>query len=217
MVRPPLRRPPLRKTIGIDMATIFDQARVCLITGAHVGGMGKRDLYVNQDSMMNEDLEFESKPFTVLVRQLYQLFGSLDDYHRKKDKKKTPSSFNQENATKLENCVEIVRLLRESLDSEDWPEVSDKVEDQYLPIGHRTLEQEDVITLSLVDHSLQSSSKPLKRKREEEDDSQAPETKRPKMNLPLLRWIWPKCASFARGRPTPVPERTCADGRQTGV
>ena len=169
------------KPSGIRMALIFDEVDVSLTTGGHTGGVGKGNLYTQKGSVMCGGLEFESKPFTVLVRQLYRLFQSLDDYYRENDKRKTPSDHNQENLKKLESCVEIERLLTEALGSNDWSNVSDKVEDQYPPVGRRTLRQMDGVALSFMNRSFQSSGRHLKREREEEEDSQGPDTKR-------LRW-----------------------------
>ena len=89
----------------IDMALIFDQARFCRKTGTHAGGVGKGDLYGQKGPIMDEDLEFESKLFTVLIRQPYRLFQPLNNYYRDKDNKKTPSDFNQENFKKLGSCA----------------------------------------------------------------------------------------------------------------
>ena len=189
----------------IDMPLIFDQVFVPPTTGIPIGGVGKGLLYATMRPTMGWNLEFESKPFTFLIRQIYQLFRSLNAYYMAKDMDEPVSVLHEENVGKLKGCVEIERLLTEALDSDDWPDVSDKIEDQYPPVGHRALKHMGGVTLSFVNRSFQPSGKPLKRKREGDDDPQAPETKRPKMDLPLLKRIWSKCATLARGRPSPVP------------
>ena len=168
---------------GIDMAMLFDQEHVPPNTGIPTGGVGKWYLYVT-DPVINEKLEFESKPFTVLVRGLYQLFQSLDEYYRASDRERAPSDFDLENVKKLENCGEIKRLLTEALDSDDWPEVRDKVDDQYPP--NLTPEQMDVVAMGFVNVRLPGG--PSKRKRrEEEDDVQIPPTQRLRTDVPLLK------------------------------
>ena len=186
------------KPIEIDMAFIFDQVHVSPTTGIDTGGLGKMDLYAN-DRVMNENLEFESKPFTVLVRQLYRPFQSLDDHYRANDRMMAPSDFDQENVKKLENCAEIERLLTEALDSDGWPEIRDKVKDQYPPTELLTPEQKDVVAAGFVNVRLPGEPSKRKRKREEEDDLQIPPTKRARTGVPLLKWIWSKCTSLIWG------------------
>ena len=196
------------KPMEIDMATIFDQARVCLITGTHIGGLGKRDLYAAMVLTMIVDLEFKSKPFTILVRQIYQLFKSLHDYHMAKDFGEAVGKGNAKEPAALKSCAEIERLLREALDSGDWPEDCDKVTDQYPPTKNLTFEQKDVIATGLANapSSLTASlAESLKRKREEEDDLQTPQTKRSRVDVPLMKWIWSKCTSLVWGRPASNP------------
>ena len=189
------------KASGINMARIFDQVDVSLTTGTHTGGLGKIHLYSNNDVVINRTLEFESKPFTALVRQIYRLFRSLSAYYAAQDYGETPNDFYKENARKLESCAEIERLLREALDSEEWPEICDKAEDQYPPTRHLTPKQKDTIALSYVNRSLMPSGEPsgTKRKREKEDDPQVPENKCPKTNLPLWKRVWSKCAFLVWG------------------
>ena len=192
------------KPSGINMAFLFDQGHVSLTTGIHTGGVGKSYLYTHKGCIVNEDLEFESKPFTVLVRQLYRLFESLEDYYMEKDKKKAPSNFNQECVEKLKNCAEIERLLTEALGSKDWPEVCDKVDDQYLPTKNLTFEQKDVVATGFL--NIRSSlTEPPKRKREEDGDLQISPTKRSRTDVPPLKQIQPKCASPVQDQPASTP------------
>ena len=160
------------KPSGINMAGIFDQADVSLTTRTHTGGLWKRHLYFGMYCIMNEDLEFESKPFTTLIRRIYRMFESLEDYYRAKDREIMPNDFDQKNFKKLQNCVEMERLLTEALDSEDWPEVCDKVKDQYPPTRNLTFEQKDTVAAGYVNILSPDVNEPSKRKREEEDDAQ---------------------------------------------
>ena len=187
------------KASGINMSRIFDQVDVSLTTGAHTGGLGKIHLYSNNGVVMNRTLEFESRPFTNLVRRTYRLFQSLNAYYTAQDNEETPSDSHQENFRKVGSCVEIERLLREALNSEEWPDICDKAEDQYPPIRRLTPKQKDTIALSYVNRSLVPSGEPLKRKREEEDDPQVPETKRARTVLPLWKRVWSKWTSLVRG------------------
>ena len=186
------------KPSGIKMATIFDHVDVSLTTGTHTGGVGKAHLYSNDALIMNRMLKFESKPFTTLVRQIYRLFQSLNAHYIAQDNEEEP---NEESIRKLESCAGIKRLLRDALNSDEWPEICNKVQDQYLPIRHLMPEQKDTVALSYVNRSLVPSSEPsgVKQKREEEDDPQIPETKHPKTGLPLWKRIWSKCAFLVRG------------------
>ena len=182
---------------GIKMATIFDHFDVSLTTGTHTGGLGKRDLYSNNGVLMTKVLEFDSKPFTALVRQIYRLFKSLNAYYMAQDEEETPSDSVKENARKLESCAEIERLLEEALKSDEWPASCDKVQDQYPPTRRLTPQQKETVGLSYANRSLaHSTGAPSggKRKRDEEDDPQIfDETKRPKIGLPLWQRIWSKC------------------------
>ena len=184
---------------SIDMATIFDQASVSPITGNHTGGLGKHTLYTSDVDLMTNTLEFGSKPFTTLARNMYLRFRSLDAYYMAQDDRETPSDFLQENFRRLGSCADITKLFEEALSSEGWPESCDKVQDQYPPIRHLTPKQKDTIALSYVNCSLPPSSEPLKRKREEEDGLQVPDTKRAKTGPPLWKRIWSRCAFFVRG------------------
>ena len=114
---------------SIDMATIFDQASVSPITGNHTGGLGKHTLYTSDVDLMTNTLEFGSKPFTTLARNMYLRFRSLDAYYMAQDGRETPSDFLQENFRRLGSCADITKLFEEALSSEGWPESCDKVKD----------------------------------------------------------------------------------------
>jgi len=189
------------KPSGMTMATIFDYMDVCLKTGTHVGGLGKSNLYSNKTILMTRVLQFDSKPFTTLIRQIYRLFKSLDAHYTAQDNEEIPSDSIQENVRKLESCTEIERLLREALDSEGWPVSCDKVEDQYPPIKRLTSKQRDSFALSYASCSLVPPDEPFggKRKREEEDEPQVFEAKRPRINPPLWKRIWSKCTFLVKG------------------
>ena len=188
------------KPSGVDAGFIFDHVRVSLTTGTHTGGTGKHKLYTTDTRLMTRILEFDSKPFTVFFRQMYVRFKRLNAYYMAQDDEETPNDSVKENFRKLKNCAEIERLLREALDSGEWPESCDKAEDQYPPIRNLTPKQKDTIALSYVNRSLVPSEvSGVKRKREEEDDPQPLETKRAKTDLSLWKRIWSKFASLLRG------------------
>ena len=142
---------------------------------------------------MTEGLEFDSKPFTTLIRRLYLLFRSLRKHYKAQDRKKTPKNIVKEEVRKLENCAEIERLLKVALNTRGWPVVCDKVKDQYPSTTILTDRQKDALSTSYVNRSVGPSgmSSGVKRKREEED---APpvftEVKRPKISPPLWKRIW---------------------------
>ena len=187
---------------GIKMATIFDFMDVSLTTGTLTGGLGKNNLYSHNGVLMTRVLEFDSKPFTTLVRQIYRLFKSLNAYYRAHDDEETPAESIKENAGKLESYAEIERLLKEAIDSDEWPGSCDKVQDQYPPSRRLASQQKETVALSYANCSLASSGAPSrgKRKREEEDDPQVfNEIKRPKISLPLWKRIWSKCTFLVRG------------------
>jgi len=185
---------------GICMVTIFDHVYVIPTTGTHRGGLGKRDMYYN-GALMTRVLQFDSRPFTTLVRQIYRLFKSLRAYYVMQDEEETPSDSVKENVRKLESCAEIERLLREALNSEEWPVSCDKVADQYPDINRSTPKRNDTVALSYTNSSLVPLGEPSggKRRREEEDEPQASEAKRPKINLPLWKRIWSKCTFLVKG------------------
>ena len=146
--------------------------------------MGKRILYSSSRVLMTKALEFDSKPFTTLIRQIYLLFKSLDAHYTAQDDKEPPSDSVEEDARKLEGCSEIERLLKEALNSKECPTVCDKVGDQYHSTTDFTHQQEDAVARPGMAFG-------AKRKREEED---APpiftEVKRPKFTPPPWKRIW---------------------------
>ncbi|KAF9643425.1 hypothetical protein BDM02DRAFT_3264101 [Thelephora ganbajun] len=189
------------KPRGIKMASIFDHVDVSLTTGTHTGGLGKIHLYDRNSVLMTRVLDFGNKPFTTLISQIYRLFQTLNAYHTAQDNEEDPDDSIVENVRKLESCVEIKRLLGEALNSEGWPVSCDKVQDQYPPSRRLTPKQKETIALSYVNYSLVPPSEPsgAKRKREEEDDPQVLEAKRPKVIKPLWKRIWSKCTFLFKG------------------
>ena len=136
------------------------------------------------------------------------LFRSLNEYYTSQDDKAPPRDTVEEDARKLESCVEIERLLEEALKSEEWPVVCDKVEDQYLPTTRAARRRKDTIALSYANRSLVPSGAPpgVKRKREEEDIPQVSgEAKRAKRVSPRLRLRKPK----SKGWLTSLLQRVC--------
>ena len=187
------------------MQSLFDHVDVCPETGTHTGGLGKRDLYTFGEILMTETLQFESKPFTTLIGQIYWLFHALSAYHKELDLKKKPGRTLINSRKKLESCAEIKRLLREALDSKEWPEGCDKVKDQYPPRLRMTDKEKDTVALSYVNHSLVTPGEPsasgTKRKRDQADEEENPPafvSKRPKVQ-PFWERIRTKCAKLIWG------------------
>ena len=191
------------KPRGIKMASIFNQADVSLTTGVHTGGEGKILLYLSKGAVMNGALEFESKPFTILIRRIYQLFKSLHKHYVAKDDNEPVDVFHGENVGKLKSCAEIERLLTEALDSGDWPEDCDKVTDQYPPTKNLMFEHKDAIASGLA--NIRSCTESSKRKREDDDLQILPIKRSRTAYVPLLKRIWSKCASLVWGRPASNP------------
>lgn len=154
------------KPYGIFLGEIFDQATVDPETGRHSGGNGKAALYTTNFTTMDEQLEFTSKPFTSLIRGLYQLFVSLHGYHVAKGMRRNPHEIDAKNVKKLERGVGITELFDEALQSKDWPTECDKIPDQYLSIRSLNLEQKATVGLSYSNNSLATEpSSSRKRKR----------------------------------------------------
>ena len=193
------------KPFEIRMHLLFDQADVCHITGTHTGGVGKTVFYFSGGAMINRRLDFGNKPFNTLVRQIYQLFQSLNAYYTEQDIKVDPEVEDLNSplincVRKLDSCTELERLLREALDAKGWPESCDKVEDQYPPTTNLTPEQKNTIAISYVNSPARDSGEPFgtKRKREESEGSPpASESKRIKVN-PVWKQIWSKCVGLVR-------------------
>ena len=141
----------------LDMKHIFDQSTICRKTGAHRGGGGKKNMYDEGFHVV-----FTSKPFTVLILALFELFATLKDYHTAKARGKNPAPAL---IKKLKDCTEIERLFAEASNSTEWPTECDKVEDQYPPIGNLTSEQKDTVALSFFARDLTTESSTGKRKR----------------------------------------------------
>ena len=156
-------------------------------------GLGKWDLY-HRGPLMPRVLEFDSKPFTALIRRIYRLFESLGDYCSEQDGGETPSDSEMEDFRKLENCKEIERLFEEALSSKEWPTDCDKVEDQYPPVVEMTPRQMDIIAMSYVNRPVAHPGvlPAGKRKREEEDDApvSGEVAKRPKISPPWWKRVW---------------------------
>lgn len=147
----------------LNMKFIFDHAFISPVTGTHVGGEGK-------ESMYNKGLkvEFESEPLTGLVRALLTLFGSLNDHNYCDNGRKEPSPSVVKDVEKLKDCAEIKRLYVEALESEGWPAVCDKVEDQYPPTSRLTSQQKETVALSYFSGNLTTEPSSGKRKRKDD-------------------------------------------------
>ena len=172
-----------------------------LTTGARTGGMGKIHLYSSNGVVMKRTLEFESKPFTNLIRRTYRLFRSLRHITRYRTTRKRPT-------IPTRRILESWRAVRRSKGyserlstarSGQTPVKKRRIIDidQHPPIRRLTPKQKDTIALSYTNRSLALSGEPLKRKREEEDDPQVPETKRPRTDLPLWNRVRSKWTSSA--------------------
>ena len=148
------------KPSGLDMELIFNQSSISLGTGTHRGGAGKRNMYDEGFHVV-----FTSQPFTVLIRALFKLFGSLKDYNAAKARGYNPIPAVIEDIEKLKDCAAIKELFAEALESNGWPTDCDKVEDQYPPIEHLTSQQKETVALSYFDCDLTMESSAGKRKR----------------------------------------------------
>lgn len=168
----------------ISLAEIFDHE---MITGEiHYGGLGKSNMYANRVALMTKWLEFDSKPFTALVRQFYLLFKSLHGSYQTLELGEPLTEPVKQDLEKLKSCTEIKGLLKKSLESGEWPPTCDKVEDQYPRTERLTHQQKEAVALSYANHSLVPSGTHSgeKRKRFGEDDRLAlNEAKRSKTSL----------------------------------
>ena len=158
------------KPNGIYVDAIFDQVHVNSETGNHYGGQGKGFLYAGTITVMNNLLEFTSKPFTTLIRGLYRLFATLFIYHAVKNRQITPNESDVGSVGELEGCVGVVALFEEALRSEEWPTECDKVLDQYPSTELSEPEQKDTVALSHFRRSLAPVLPNGKRKRETEGE-----------------------------------------------
>ena len=182
----------------IEMATLFDDHKVNS-AGVHVGGGGKRGLY-HSGLLVNKMLKFECTPFTILIRQIYQLFRSLEAHYVAQEDDAVPSDPVKKDVRKLESCAGIQDLLAAALNSEGWS-TCDKVEDQYPPTRRPTPQRKETVALSYVSHSLVPSGAHSGggRKREVEDDPPfLNETKRYKVD-PLWKQFWTTCTYLVWG------------------
>ena len=162
------------KPDGISMQNIFDQVTVDLETGNHSGGQGKAALYTGMVAIINDQLEFTSKPLTTLIRGLYRLFASLHDYHKAMDWKRAPAESDAEDVKKLKGGVGVAALFDEALESKEWPTECDKALDQYPPTNRLNSEQKDTVALSYANQSLVTEPSSGKRKREPEGGARRP-------------------------------------------
>jgi len=188
----------------IRMDQLFDQSHVNPKTGAHTGGLGKHFMYISRGL---SELEFASKPLTILVQQIFSLFRSLIMYHTDEEARVTPSDSVKNDVGKLQSCEEIERLFDEALDSGEWVK-GDKVGDQYPRLGrHLTPAQKDAVgsSYAICEVSPPSTPSGRKRKREEEAEEEeeeeegeeeegcppvSNEVKRPRVGLPFWRLVW---------------------------
>ena len=157
---------------GVFMQEIFDHVNVDPKTGNHTGGGGKVILYSTGSPIVNHQLEFTSKPFTALIRELYRLFKSLHQYHTAKEDDAEPNNSDAMNVKKLEGCTDIAALFDKALKSEEWPTECDKALDQYPPTNRLKPEEKDTVALSYVNKSVRPEPSSGKRKRELEPEVQ---------------------------------------------
>ena len=149
----------------INMAMIFDYAETSPKDGTHEGGVGKYVLYSANRTLMVEELEFDSKPFTTLIRKIYLVFKSLNAYYMALDDKETPNDSLMKSFRQLGSCTVIEELLKEALESKEWPTRCDKVDDQYPCISKLTFKEKETIGEGFVSSPIASG---VKREREEE-------------------------------------------------
>lgn len=152
------------KPADLDLKQIFDQATVSLEDGTHRGGVGKGWLYTT--GLMTK---FKSEPLAGLFRALLKLFRSLRDYNHSKNWEDGPCPSAIEDVKKLTDCVEMKKLFVAALESEKWPTVCDKAEDQYPPIGRLTPQQKEAVAVSFLNLDLTTKSSTGKRKRGDDD------------------------------------------------
>ena len=62
----------------------------CPKTGVHTGGNGKTVLCFKGYDLMTKVLDFGNRPFTTLIRQVYQLFQAFHVAYTQLDKKVNP-------------------------------------------------------------------------------------------------------------------------------
>lgn len=113
---------------GLDVNSIFDDIPV-RADGHKVRGLGKVVMYLAGKGVMLEQLQFEkSPPFTDLIRELFRLFRSLAMTELHVMTGHQPSVQDAENAVKLRDYKEVIRLIKDARDRMDWPDECDKVE-----------------------------------------------------------------------------------------
>lgn len=147
---------------GLDMEFIFDHKFTSSITGAHIGGAGKGVMY------NKFKCDFESEPLTGLIRALFKLFRSLNQYNISKNWEEEPSPLVVRDVEKLKDCVEIKRLYAEALGSNGWLTVCDKVEDRYTPTRCSPSQRTEPVALSFF--GCDPAAEPSTGKRKREDD-----------------------------------------------
>ena len=139
---------------GIDMHSTFDQFVICPKTGAHTGGMGKRDLYASSSGQrVVMTIAFESQPFTTLIKDMYLLFKTLVKHYAEQDDAimLQGGTVMEPVPKKLRNCEAIKTLFATALKSKGWKE-GDKAEDQYPTKKNTTPGEKDVHARSYLPH-----------------------------------------------------------------
>jgi len=185
------------KPDALDVKHIFDDVRVSA-NGRQTGGLGKYNMYTMEDLVILQDLEFnKSPPFTDLIRKLFLLFQSLTFVNQAKNaRRKIISTEDRKNVHKLKSCKAIVRLMKNAVEREDWPEVHDKAANDIYPRKEEIDKEDRVglanlkVTTAIVNAPIPGASVPLpasastsrasKRGREEDDGHTTP-TKRSKV------------------------------------
>ena len=181
------------KPTRLKVKHIFDDVQV-EADGRQTGGVGKHNMYTMEDLVILRDLEFDkSPPFTDLIRELFLLFQSLAFVNQAKSarREKLISTEDRKNVNKLKNVKAIVRLMKNAVEREDWPEVYDKAANDIYPRKEEIDKEDRVglanlkVTTATVNAPIPlpasaSTSRASKRGREEDDGHTTP-TKRSKV------------------------------------
>jgi hypothetical protein len=148
----------------VNVIKLFDEIQY--VDGRRIGGEEKKSLYTVRPEIILKELQFESSPFTDLIRGLFCLFQPLAVVNQCKERAQRPPCQELESINKLEDCKEIIKLLKTAVERTDWAEGCDKAEqDNYPSIKSRP----------------PIAPKVVKRPRENDEGDQTPPAKRPKV------------------------------------
>ena len=125
------------KVPGLDPVFIFDTLVVCT-DGRQTGGTGKQNMYTQKYDMILKKLSFkETPPFTRLVRKLFRLFRSLAIVNRDKRLYRKLQGRDVANVKRLESWKAVLKLMKDAVESVDWPAENDKAANNNYPREQR--------------------------------------------------------------------------------